>query len=144
MNPDNLPPAEPIEPTTPEEEFEKLRQRFHQRLRREQAQWSGLTEALVTSDVASDSLVVAIGAFAHRLRGAALVFGYQSIGDCAKAVELAASSPPSDLGGSPSDQSIASTMEALGISLANGIGAGAPRPPVMTDSIGSSGKSSSW
>jgi hypothetical protein len=110
------------EPATPDEEFEKLRQHFHERLRREQAQLSALSEALAKANVASASIFVDIRAFAHRLRGAALVFGFQGLGDGAKAVEMAAIAASLDLSGRRLDLSVVSTMEALAIDLDDEIG----------------------
>jgi Hpt domain len=138
VNPDSLCQVQPLEPMTSEEEFEKLRQSFRQRLWKEHAGLSALTEVLVRTETASASLFVDLRAFAHRLRGAALVFGFQDIGDCAKAVELAAISASLDLSRQQFDLSVVSTMEALAISLVIEIGSGAPPVPLMPDSTGTS------
>jgi hypothetical protein len=83
-------PIRVLELVTPEQEFEELRQRFHERLQRERVRLSQLAEALAGGKVDSALVVGDLGMFAHRLRGAALVFEYTGIGDAAKAVELAA------------------------------------------------------
>jgi hypothetical protein len=83
-------PIPVLELVTPEQEFEELRQRFHERLQRERVRLSQLAEALAGGKVDSALVVGDLGMFAHRLRGAALVFEYTGIGDAAKAVELAA------------------------------------------------------
>jgi HPt (histidine-containing phosphotransfer) domain-containing protein len=114
-------------PETPEEEFEKLRQHFHQRLRKEQAQLVVLAEALRRANSATAAAVfVDIRSFAHRLRGAALVFGYQAVGEGAKAVELAAIAVSLNLSGRQLDLSVVSTMQALAINLVEEIGPGLP------------------
>jgi hypothetical protein len=82
-------PIPVLELVTPEQEFEELRQRFHERLQRERVRLSQLAEALAGGKVDSALVVGDLGMFAHRLRGAALVFEYTGIGDAAKAVELA-------------------------------------------------------
>jgi Hpt domain len=132
------------EPRTPEEEFEKLRQRFGQRLRREQARLAELTEDLGRTNCDSISIFEDIRAFAHRLRGAALVFGFKRIGNGAKAVELAVTAASLDLGGQRFDLSVASTMEALASSFVDEIGAGPPGAPPTDPSTRPSSRSFSW
>ena len=105
---------------------------------------SALTEALVKADVVSAPLLMEIQAFAHRLRGAALVFGFQRIGECSKAAELAAISASLELSSHRVDLSVVSTMEALAISLANEIDNCAPQAPAITDSPGPARRRSSW
>src|ERR1700735_728191 len=83
-------PMATTESGTPEEQFEKLRRRFHVRLRKERMQLSVLAAALAGANGASAPTLSNIQAFAHRLRGAALVFGLQGLGGRAKAVERAA------------------------------------------------------
>jgi hypothetical protein len=143
VNQDKSLQAQPMEEGTEEEQFEQLRQRFHERLRKEQAQLAVLTAALGGANVASASMCVDIRAFAHRLRGAALVFGFQGLGDSAKAVELAATAGSLDASGQRLDPSVEATMRALAINLADEIGAGTQREPAMTQACGSSGQSSS-
>jgi hypothetical protein len=127
MNQENSLQAQPLETGTPDEQFEKLRLRFHDRLRKEQGQLAALTEALRSAKVAPAANFLDIRAFAHRLRGAALVFGFQEVGDGAKAVELAAIAASLSANGQRSDPSVTSTMRALAISLAGEIGTGAMR-----------------
>jgi HPt (histidine-containing phosphotransfer) domain-containing protein len=129
--------------STPDEEFEKLRQRFHQRLLKEKAQLAALGESLGKAHGASESIFVDIRGFAHRLRGAALVFGFKALGDGAKAVELAAIAVSVNVNGRRDIPSVAATMQALAINLANEIGTDAPCA-AATHSTVSSGESSSW
>jgi HPt (histidine-containing phosphotransfer) domain-containing protein len=115
-----------IEPGTADEEFEKVRQRFRQRLLKEKAQFSALVQALGRAPIALESTFVDIGAFAHRLRGAALVFGFQALGDGAKAVEQAATAASIDVNGRRDMTSLAAAMQALAVNLADEVGTGAP------------------
>lgn len=110
---------------TADEQFEELRRHFHQRLRKEQAQLSALTQALEAAQVAPVSIFVDIREFAHRLRGAALVFGFKLVGDGAKAVELAAMAAAVGVKGRRGIPSVAATMRALAITLTAEIGPGA-------------------
>jgi len=126
MNQDRLRQVQPLETGTPDEQFEKLRRRFHERLRKEQRQLATLTKALGSANVTSASIYLDIRAFAHRLRGAALVFGFQGLGDGAKAVELAVLKASRDTVGQRRDPSVVSTMQALAIKLAGQIGMAAP------------------
>jgi hypothetical protein len=109
---------------TPEEQFEKLRQRFHVRLRRERRQLAALTAALGSANGVSTPILLNIQAFAHRLHGAALVFGFQELGDGAKAVERAATAALRDASGRLRNPTIAATMQALAINLTDEIRAG--------------------
>jgi HPt (histidine-containing phosphotransfer) domain-containing protein len=133
-----------LETGTPEEEFEQLRQRFHNRLRKEQTQLAVLTKALARPDVASAQFLVDVREFAHRLRGAALVFGFQKLGDGAKAVELAAIAASLEANEQRRDPSVAATMQELTVRLAEEIGSGTPCPPTMTPSTGPASKPSAW
>src|SRR5580658_5757100 len=110
---------------TADEQFEELRQHVHQRLRKEQAQLSALTQALAGAQVAPPAIFEDIRAFAHRLRGAALVFGFKVVGDAAKAVELAAIAAAPGVKGRRGIRSVAATMRALAITLSDAIGPGA-------------------
>jgi hypothetical protein len=124
----NRPPRIPLPETgTPDEQFEELRQRFHERLRKEQNQLTSLTKALTNPNVASASIFPEICAFAHRLRGAAVVFGLQRLGECAKAVEVAASTESPDTKGARFQSSVA--MQALASNLADEIGTSAACGP---------------
>jgi len=114
-----------METGTPEEQFEKLRQRFYARLRKERRQLAALSAALGSANGASALTVSDIQAFAHRLRGAALVFGFQGLGDGAKAVERAAIAASRDANSQRRHPSVASTMQALAINLDDEIRTGA-------------------
>ena len=126
MNQDRPRQVQPLETGTPDEQFEKLRRRFHERLRKEQRQLATLTKTLGSSNVTSAAIFLDIRAFAHRLRGAALVFGFQGLGDRAKALELAAVRASLDTKGPRRDPSVVSTMQALAIILADQIRTAAP------------------
>jgi HPt (histidine-containing phosphotransfer) domain-containing protein len=143
VNLDKSRQVQSIVPGTADEEFEKLRQRFHQRLLKEKAHLSALAEALGRAPIALELIFVDIQAFAHRLRGAALVFGFQALGDGAKAVELAAIAASVDVNGRRDVTSVAATMQTLAVNLADEIGPGVPCA-AATRSTGPSGESSSW
>jgi HPt (histidine-containing phosphotransfer) domain-containing protein len=132
MNHDSPHQFQSIEPGVPEEEFEKLRQRFHERLRREQTQLATLAKALGSGNGNSALIFADIEAFAHRLRGAALVFGYGEIGNVAKDLELAAVAAALDENGARNDPSVVSGMQGLSMRLAAQSGSSAVREPAMT------------
>jgi hypothetical protein len=115
-----------LETGTPDEQFEKLRQRFRERMKKEQRQLATLTITLGSADIAETSILLDIREFAHRLRGAALVFGFQGLGDGARAVELAASAASLHANGDPRGPPVITTMQALAAILADQIDAGAP------------------
>ena len=144
MNQDKSLQAQPMGPGTPDEEFEQLRQRFYERLRKEQTQLAALIEVLGSTNGASASTLVDISGFAHRLRGAALVFGFQGLGDGAKAVELAAIAASQNANDPRCEPSVISAMRALAISLADEVGTGASCAPAMEYSTDSASKASSW
>jgi HPt (histidine-containing phosphotransfer) domain-containing protein len=127
VNQDNSQQVQPLETGTPDEQFEELRQRFQERLRKEQRQLAALTKALGSANAASAPIFTDIREFAHRLRGAALVFGFQEVGAGAKALELAAIAASLDANGPRCDPAVVSTMQALAIDLADAIGTGALR-----------------
>jgi Hpt domain len=124
-----------MQPNSPDEEFEKLRRKFQARLRREQTLLTTLTRALGNARIDSALALADIGAFAHRLHGAALVFGFAGIGNLAKAVELAAAPATPNEPGHKDDPSVESTIQALAMILAEETGRGKP--------CGPAGKSSS-
>jgi hypothetical protein len=105
-------------PEPPDEEFEKLRLHFHERLRREQSMLATLTKALANASADSTLIFPDIREFAHRLRGAALVFEFQKIAAAAKAVELAAIAATLDGKCQKKDPWVLSTMQALTMTLA--------------------------
>jgi hypothetical protein len=124
VNQDGRRQTQPLEVGTPDEQFEQLRQRFHERLRKEQKHLASLTKVLGSAHGASATIFSDIQVFAHRLRGAALVFGYQRLGDGAKAVELAAIGASLSANGQLDGSSVVSTMRALAVDLAGELGAG--------------------
>ena len=71
-----------------DEEFIALRRRFQLRLHDERARLAELTDALVAGT--GTAVFGDIAKYAHRLRGAALVFGFSAIAAAAMALELAA------------------------------------------------------
>jgi HPt (histidine-containing phosphotransfer) domain-containing protein len=127
VNQDNSQQVPPLETGTPDEQFEELRQRFQERLRKEQRQLATLTQALGNANAGPPPIFADIREFAHRLRGAALVFGFQEVGAGAKAVELAAIAASLDANGPRRDPAVVSTMQALAITLAAAIDTGALR-----------------
>jgi HPt (histidine-containing phosphotransfer) domain-containing protein len=133
---------QPVEIGAPEEEFEKLRQRFQERLRKEKRHLAALTKALGSNTFAPTSILFDLREFAHRLRGAALVFGFQDVGDAAKAVELAATAATLGANSHRPDPSVVSTTQALARLLADEIGTDAACAPVQ--STGSLAKPSLW
>ena|ERR1700733_10203840 len=122
MNQDRALQLQAMEPLSPDEEFEQLRQSFYGRLRREQTLLAALTEALGSANVDSGLVLADIERFAHRLRGAALVFEFGEIGNAAKAVELAAASGENGHWDAPS---VMSNMQVLATKLAAETGSGA-------------------
>jgi len=70
--------------------YEQVRHSFLVRLRSEEARLKTLSAALGSPGSDTESAFVDLGMFAHRLRGAAAVFGLPEIRDAAKALELAA------------------------------------------------------
>jgi hypothetical protein len=111
------------------------------RLRKERKQLGVLADALGSASGASASIHSDIRTFAHRLRGAALVFGFQGVGDGAKAVELAVIAAARDTNSRRRDPSVVSAMQELGIHLTAAIRSGAAP---ITHPSGPSGQSSSW
>jgi hypothetical protein len=135
MEPDSPPPIPASEPVSPEQgEFEQLRQGFHQRLQREQARLTTLTAALQSVHIDLAVVVSDIGVFAHKLRGAALVFEYQGIGAAAKALELAAEGAAQDDDGNPDSRSIVSAMHGLAMELVEQAPGSALPEPVLAES----------
>jgi hypothetical protein len=117
--------VQPLETGTPDEQFENLRQRFRERMKAEQRQLATLNKALGSADIAEISIFLDIKEFAHRLRGAALVFGFQGLGDEARAVELAATAASLHANREPRNPSVITAMQALTTTLAAQIDAGA-------------------
>jgi len=70
--------------------YEDVRQSFLIRLHSEEARLIALSSALGSADVDAASAFVDLEMFAHRLRGAAAVFGLPELRDAAKGLELAA------------------------------------------------------
>jgi hypothetical protein len=120
------PQVQPAATETPNAQFERLRQRFHARLPKERRHLAALSETLGSAKGASASTFFDIRAFAHRLHGAALVFGFRGLRDGAKAVERAANSASLDANRQRRDPSVVSAMQALAIKLADEIRTGAP------------------
>jgi hypothetical protein len=128
---------EVLELVSPEQEFAQLRQRFHERLQREEIRLTVLTGALADAKGASAGVVEDIGIFAHRLRGAALVFEYRRIGDAAKAVELATATVTLDEDGTRNERVVMSTMQGLAMRLAEQTGSA--MPSARTEWLGDTG-----
>jgi hypothetical protein len=118
-----------LELVSPEQEFERLRGGFHERLRKELARLRVLNEALQSANVNFALLAGEIGMFAHRLCGAALVFEFAAIGAAAKAVEAAADLASLAKNGMAGEALIVSTMRVLAAKLSEEIGSSAIAAP---------------
>jgi hypothetical protein len=125
-------PTQALGRTSADQEFAQLRQGFHERLRRELAQLTILTETLQSTHIDLALVVGDIGMFAHRLRGAALVFEFPGIGEAARAVEAAADAAGRDESDTPGERLVVSTMRVLTMKLAEEAGNCAQPAPVAT------------
>jgi hypothetical protein len=74
---------------TPERELANLRRKFEARLRDEQRKLTALTVILERTILTPSIVYADIHTFAHRLRGAALVFEFREVGEAARVLELA-------------------------------------------------------
>ena len=74
---------------TSELELAKLKRKFEVRLGDEHKRLIALTVFLERTLLTPSIVYADIHTFAHRLRGAALVFEFREVGDAAKALELA-------------------------------------------------------
>jgi HPt (histidine-containing phosphotransfer) domain-containing protein len=79
-----------VQPLSPDQEFEEVRQSFLARLPSEQANLAMLAKTLEFTVLDSAPAFGDLARFAHRLRGAAAVFEFPTLRDAAKALELAA------------------------------------------------------
>lgn len=73
---------------TPERELAKLRRKFEVRLGDEHRRLTALTVILERTILTPSIVYADIHTFAHRLRGAALVFEFSEVGEAARALEL--------------------------------------------------------
>ena len=99
-----------VQAASPEAEFEVVRQSFKVRLLSEQARLEALVQELGAAGDEIATVLVDIGTFAHRLRGAAAVFDLPELSSAAKALELAATS---DETGRNCDPSLCSKLKVL-------------------------------
>ena len=79
-----------VQANSAEDEFELIRHSFKVRLQSEQARLEALAQELGAAGDEVAPVLVDIGTFAHRLRGAAAVFDLPELSSAAKALELAA------------------------------------------------------
>jgi len=79
-----------VQPLSLDEEFEEVRQSFLARLPSEQAKLTTLANALGCATLDPGPAFGDLEYFAHRLRGAAAVFGFPTLRDAAKTLEQAA------------------------------------------------------
>jgi HPt (histidine-containing phosphotransfer) domain-containing protein len=69
--------------------YEEVRQSFLFRLQRERSDLAALSLALKSAAPGTGSAYGNLERYAHRLRGAAAVFAYDEVRDCAKVLEFA-------------------------------------------------------
>jgi hypothetical protein len=74
---------------TPERSLAKLKRKFEVRLGDEHKRLTALTVILERTILTPSIVYADIHTFAHRLRGAALVFEFREVGDAARVLELA-------------------------------------------------------
>jgi HPt (histidine-containing phosphotransfer) domain-containing protein len=110
-------PANDPNLVAPNEAFEKLRLSFHERLLSEQARLATLAGALGIAEVDCSVVFRDIATFAHRLRGAALIFEYREIAEVAKTLELAAAAAALDKQDQRSKPPIMAMVRALELKL---------------------------
>ncbi len=103
--------------TEPDDPFEELRAAFHLRLRSDAVRLAVLAAALARADAEPAIIFEDIRLFAHRVRGAAALFGAPDIGSVADALEQAAFSAAA-AHAENSDASIWTALEALAQRLA--------------------------
>jgi hypothetical protein len=70
--------------------YDEVRQSFLGRLRNERTHLVTLTRALESAASPAEFIFRELEGFSHRLRGAAAVFDFRELRDCAKELELAA------------------------------------------------------
>jgi HPt (histidine-containing phosphotransfer) domain-containing protein len=112
----------------PDDPFDELRSAFEARLRKDQVLLTVLGAALARADADKAPIFEDIRLFAHRVRGAAALFGAPDIGVVAYALEqaaIAAASPHAQ----NSDAAICQALNALAERLAAVDGQAAPRVP---------------
>jgi HPt (histidine-containing phosphotransfer) domain-containing protein len=97
--------------------FDELRDAFHARLRSDQVRLLVLAAALACADTDPAPVFEDIRVFAHRVRGAAAVFGVPDVGAVADALEQAAISATS-AHAENSDPTVCTALEALAERLA--------------------------
>jgi len=114
--------------TEPEDPFEELRAAFHLRLRSDAVRLAVLAAALARADAEPAIIFEDIRLFAHRVHGAAAIFGAPDIGSVADALEQAAFSAAA-AHAENSDASIWTALEALAQRLAAVNGKTTPAAP---------------
>jgi HPt (histidine-containing phosphotransfer) domain-containing protein len=70
--------------------YDEVRQSFLMRLQRERSDLETFSHALKSAGPTTAVEYRNLEGFAHRLRGAAAVFGFEGVRDCAKVLEFAA------------------------------------------------------
>src|SRR5579863_507228 len=83
-------PRSSLTQTEPDDPFEQLRAAFHLRLRSDAVRLAVLAAALARADADPAIVFEDIRLFAHRVRGAAALFGAPDIASAADALEQAA------------------------------------------------------
>jgi HPt (histidine-containing phosphotransfer) domain-containing protein len=95
-----------------DDEFERLRETFRSRLRKDQGQLTTLAASLARRERDPGGVFDALQALAHRIRGTAAIFGEAALSADAYALEEAATQA-SATGSDPAAVAVRSTLEAL-------------------------------
>jgi HPt (histidine-containing phosphotransfer) domain-containing protein len=80
--------------TLADDTFEQLQLAFYERLRKDRARLAVLSTALAHAVRDPEPALQELRTFAHRLRGAAAIFGAAEVRDAAEDLELATHTPP--------------------------------------------------
>jgi HPt (histidine-containing phosphotransfer) domain-containing protein len=104
--------AYPSPPSSPIDPFEELRNEFYARLQSDRVRLTALGARLARVDEDATSIFEDIRVFAHRLRGAALIFEAAEVGRAANALEQAATSAAS-ANADNSDAAVWAALESL-------------------------------
>jgi HPt (histidine-containing phosphotransfer) domain-containing protein len=115
---DSPQPLVPDEPLELDDALEVVRQSFYARLHDEKTRLAALATSLESSEAESATVFEQMEVFAHRLRGAAAVFGAFELSDAAKALEWAASAASAE-GAQYGDASVWYALNLLASQLAS-------------------------
>jgi HPt (histidine-containing phosphotransfer) domain-containing protein len=127
----------------PDDPFDELQGTFYARLRSDLICLMVLTAALACADANPGPIFEDIRVFAHRIRGAAALFGAPDIGIVADALEQAAICAANG-GARNTDASVCAALEALTEQLVAVNGRAAPPEPGTRRRVRSRGRSNSF